>query len=79
MLEPQENVFRVLNERIRVLVTTFRGFEEDAVPFVCECDEHGCFAPVELSLDDYEDICASGGCVLSPAHAAHQPHEIESV
>ncbi len=79
MLEPQENVFRVLNERIRVLVTTFRGFDDDAVPFVCECDEHGCFAPVELSLVDYDDICASGGCVLSPGHAAEHSYEIQSV
>ena len=72
-------MFRVLNERIRLLVTTFRGFEEDAVPFVCECHEDGCFVPVELSLDDYEDICASGRHVLSPGHAAELSAEIQRV
>ena len=79
MVESRENVFRVLNDRIRVLATTFRGFEEEAVPFVCECECDNCFAPVELSVDDYEDICASGGCVLSSSHAAQLPSEVQPV
>ena len=66
MVEPQESIFRVLNERIRLLVTTFRGFEEEAVPFVCE------------SLVDYEGICSSGG-VLSPGHVAETAPKIQAV
>ena len=79
MAEPQESIFRVLNDRIRLLVTTFRGFEEEAVPFVCECDQETCFAPVELSLVDYEDTCSSGGRVLSPGHVAEPASEIQAV
>ena len=79
MVESQESIFRVLNERIRLLVTTFRGFEGEAVPFVCECDQDNCFAPVDLSLVEYEDICSSGGRVLSPGHVAEPASEIQAV
>jgi hypothetical protein len=78
MVEPQESIFRVLNERIRLLVTTFRGFEEEAVPFVCECDQDTCFAPVELSLVDYEGICSSDRRVVSPGHVAEPASEIQA-
>jgi hypothetical protein len=69
--DPQhENVFRALNERIRVLVTTFRVFDDGTIPFVCECSAETCFVPVEMAMLDYDEICATEGSVLAPGHTA---------
>jgi hypothetical protein len=34
--------------------------EDATLPFSCECGERGCAAEVELSLDEYDAISASG-------------------
>jgi hypothetical protein len=66
-----ENMFRRLNERIKLLVETFHAFgEEGTAPFVCECSDETCFAPVELTIARYEEIRATeGGRVLVPGHS----------
>ena len=49
-----EDAFRAANERIaekgRELNWSF------PVPFLCECSERRCFARVELTLEDYEQV-----------------------
>jgi hypothetical protein len=63
-----ENLFRALNERIKLLVATFHAFgEEGTIPFVCECSDATCFAPVELTLAQYEQT--DGGRVVAPGHS----------
>jgi hypothetical protein len=66
-----ENVFRALNERIKLLVATFDAFEKaGTIPFVCECPDATCFAPVELTLTQYEQICATERSrVATPEHS----------
>jgi hypothetical protein len=66
-----ENMFRALNGRIKLLVATFHAFgEAGTIPFVCECADEKCFAPVELTLAQYEQICATeGGRVVVPGHS----------
>jgi antibiotic biosynthesis monooxygenase (ABM) superfamily enzyme len=66
----EEELFVSLNERIRTLATTYGGFDDAEIPFVCECAATECFAPVVLSLDSYDDLRASGGRVLVPGHEA---------
>jgi hypothetical protein len=72
MAEQHENMFRVLNERIRLLVLSFQAFaEEETIPFVCECSDGGCFAPVELTLACFEAVrTTEGEFVLAPGHLA---------
>jgi hypothetical protein len=66
-----EDIFRALNGRIKLLVATFHAFGDGGtIPFVCECSDEACFAPVELTLTQYEEICAiDGGKVVAPAHS----------
>jgi hypothetical protein len=66
-----ENMFRALNARIKLLVATFHAFGDGGtIPFVCECPDETCFAPVELTLAQYERICATdGGEVVAPGHS----------
>jgi hypothetical protein len=66
-----ENMFRALNGRIKLLVATFHAFGDGGtIPFVCECPDESCFAPVELTLAQYEHICATdGGTVIAPGHS----------
>ena len=66
----REEMFVSLNARIRALATRYGGFDDTAIPFVCECAATGCFAPVVLSLDEYDDLRACGGRVLVPGHEA---------
>jgi hypothetical protein len=66
-----ENMFRGLNGRIKLLVATFHAFgDAGTIPFVCECSDATCFAPVELTLAQFEQICATGGGrVVAPGHS----------
>jgi hypothetical protein len=74
-----ENMFRALNGRIKLLVATFHAFgEAGTIPFVCECADETCFAPVELTLAQYERICATeGGRVVAPGHSTKAVAEPE--
>jgi hypothetical protein len=74
-----ENMFRALNGRIKLLVATFHAFGEGGtIPFVCECADETCFAPVELTLAQFEEICATeGGRVIAPGHSAKAVTETE--
>jgi hypothetical protein len=66
-----EDLFRTLNKRIKLLVATFHAFgDAGTVPFVCECSDATCFAPVELTLAQFDRICATeGGRVIAPGHS----------
>ena len=74
-----ENMFRGLNGRIKLLVATFHAFGDGGtIPFVCECSDDACFAPVELTLAQYEQICAAdGGRVVAPGHSTEAVVEAE--
>jgi len=54
-------MFRGLNERIRLLVAPFEAGERRLVPFVCECRDEHCFAPVAISIAEFDAICANDG------------------
>lgn len=49
-----EDVFRSANDRIAE-----KGDElgwRFPVPFLCECSERGCFARIELTLEEYKQV-----------------------
>ncbi len=51
-----EMAFRAHNER-RARLEEAGGVERDAeVPFVCECGNPDCTAPIEISVEQYERI-----------------------
>lgn len=61
--------FRVLNERISLLVAPSRGDERLPVPFVCECHDEHCFVPVTVSIAEFEAICAGDEHrLIAPGH-----------
>jgi hypothetical protein len=74
-----ENMFRALNGRIKLLVATFHAFgDAGTIPFVCECSDETCFAPVELTLAQYEQICATNDDrVVAPGHSTEAVAEPE--
>ena len=67
-----ENVFRSMNERIKLLATRVHAFdpETETIPFVCECASETCFTKVELELADFDALCATNGHVLARDHHA---------
>ena len=81
MAEQTENMFRVLNERIRLLVLSFQAFaEEETIPFVCECSDGSCFTPVEVTLARFDAVRKTPGeLVLAPGHEPPQEHSIQPV
>lgn len=50
-------IFREINERVAEVTVQYR---ESRSEFVCECGQNDCTDHVELDLDDYETIRASG-------------------
>jgi hypothetical protein len=54
-----ELAFRAHNERRRELELEIGDADsDDAVPFVCECGLPDCAAPIELSIEEYEQVHA---------------------
>jgi hypothetical protein len=50
-----EAAFRAANERIAETARETLGIDE-LVPFLCECDDTGCFTLVQLDLDEYVKV-----------------------
>jgi hypothetical protein len=68
-----ENVFRSMNELITLLATRVHAFdpETETIPFVCECACATCFDCVDLTLADFDELCATSEHVLAPGHSAY--------
>lgn len=58
-LAKNEALFREVNARIRELSERWELGTPDLVAFVCECSRSGCSEPVELTLDEYEQVRSS--------------------
>lgn len=58
-LAKNEALFREVNARIRELSERWELETPDLVAFVCECSRARCSDPVELTLDEYEQVRAS--------------------
>jgi hypothetical protein len=67
-----ETTFRLRNRRIRLLVARFDpGHDLRPVSFVCECADERCFAPVPISVAEFEAVCAGGEHrLIAPGHQA---------
>jgi hypothetical protein len=61
------NPFRHANLRLLELVSREPLVEE--IPFICECDDPGCFGTVQLSAAEFEQICVDGGFVTLRGHS----------
>lgn len=63
-----EALFREVNERLEELAQAFHDVSRGAV-FTCECGDLECTEQVEMSLDEYEAVRASGDQFLVlPGH-----------
>jgi len=65
-----EATFRDANEQIR---RAERELEPplERVPYLCECDEVGCFVPIRLTADEYEHVRKDGATfVIAPGHSS---------
>ena len=61
------NPFRAANLRIAVKARELDVRED--VPFICECEERGCFRTVRCALDEYERLLEShDGFLILPGH-----------
>lgn len=52
-MEPVREIFRRANERIAKGRELGWGF---AIPFLCECPDRSCFARIELTLEEYDEM-----------------------
>lgn len=62
-LEHNEQLFRAVNDQIEDAARPARS-----AAFVCECCDADCDERIELGLDEYERIRASGRYFLVPGH-----------
>jgi hypothetical protein len=61
-----ESLFRDVNERI---AESAERFDADSAEFVCECSDQACTDRVEATLDEYEEVRATGTrFLLRPGH-----------
>jgi hypothetical protein len=58
--EKNELAFQQYNERRAAFETATGTWEDEPVPFVCECDDPDCVQAVELSPVDYERLTEPG-------------------
>ena len=49
-----EDVFREANERVAAKAAELNF--ADPIPFLCECPDPHCFAPISLTLEEYEQV-----------------------
>jgi hypothetical protein len=72
-----KTMFRALNQQIRLLVSPFEALDaplaphrdRQAVPFVCECRDEHCFAPVAIGMAEFDAICDSDEHrLIAPGH-----------
>jgi hypothetical protein len=71
-----EDVFRQANERIAASAHEL-GLEQ-RIPFLCECADTRCTAPIRLDLAVYEGIRADSAHYFAlPAHAIPEARVIE--
>jgi hypothetical protein len=52
-----ESLFRDVNERI---AESAARFDADSAEFVCECSDQTCTDRVEATLDEYQEVRATG-------------------
>lgn len=68
-LAKNEALFREVNSRIRDLSERWELESPDLIAFVCECSRVGCADPVQLTLDEYEQVRANRArFFLVPGH-----------
>ena len=68
-------LFREVNERIEEAAQS-AAFDGPTI-FVCECGDEDCAEPLELSLDEYEDVRARPTCFA--VRPGHEMEEIERI
>jgi hypothetical protein len=51
-----ETVFRAANEQLRATRDELDFQPAERTPFLCECGEPACVAPIMLSLGEYETV-----------------------
>jgi hypothetical protein len=55
-----EMLFRHVNEQIRTLDHRFGVDGAELQTFLCECGRTDCVEPLELTMDEYEEVHANG-------------------
>lgn len=65
-LQRRSELLRGSNHLMRELV---EGDANEVVPFFCECDRDGCFAPAWLTVAEYDDARVVGASIFALAGA----------
>lgn len=62
-------LMRSVNNDVRRVI---RADPADRIPFFCECRDEGCYHPLWLTLDEYDDLAAGDAFGIAPGHDAPQ-------
>lgn len=65
-LQRRSELLRGSNHLMRELI---EGDVNVVVPFFCECDRDGCFAPAWLTVAEYDDARVEGAAIFAIADA----------
>ena len=67
--EKNERAFQAHNQRRVELEQSGQGWQDEPVPFVCECDDPACHRAIELTIGEYERAVAPAmDFVVLPGH-----------
>ena len=72
-------LYREVNEQIQKLNTTFGLTNGERLQIVCECSRSDCAQPIDLTMDEYEDIRSDASrFAIKPHHPFPQGDGPES-
>ncbi len=71
-----QSLFRQVNERVEALNQAFNPLLEQG-EWVCECEDLGCVAQIEMSLAEYQKLRADGNTFA--VRPGHEVLEVETV
>jgi glutathionylspermidine synthase len=75
-LAKNQDRFRRANERLHERISDLARIDQ-RVPFLCECADETCTAPVNVTLDEYADVRgARARFLIVPGHPTIEGEEV---
>lgn len=78
-LASNQALFRVVNEQVATLTSSFEPHNGTGIGFVCECSRLDCAAQIDITLPEYADVRSNPRWFVVAAADEHVFPEVEQV